>query len=86
MGYFSNGSEGAEFTAHYCEHCVNWRDLDDGRGVGCPIWDAHLLYAYELCNKKTPGKTILDMLIEPTEDGCGNRCLMFQSVEAVVMS
>lgn len=88
MGYFSNGTEGAIFTERFCERCVNWRDLDDNRGPGCPVWDAHLLYAYELCNEdENPGKVILDMLIQPTEgtapDGhayFGNRCTMFQEV------
>ncbi len=44
MGYFSNGCEGADYQTRYCERCVNYRDLHDGRGVGCPIWDAHLCY------------------------------------------
>lgn len=86
MGYFSNGTEGKIFQEAYCLRCVNWRDLDDGRGPGCPVYDTHLLFAYELCNSEEAGKTILDMLIEPIEgvaaDGIryfGNRCTMFQA-------
>lgn len=84
MGYFSNGTEGMAFQERYCFHCRNWRDLEDGRGEGCPIWDAHLLYSYELCNSETPGKVILDMLIPRTlikaSDGLpvpDNECAMF---------
>ena len=80
MGYFSNGTEGLIFQETYCERCLNWRDLDDGRGPGCPVYDSHLLYAYELCNAGDhPGKVLLDLLIKRTEVGGidGNECQMF---------
>jgi hypothetical protein len=74
MGYFSNGTEGLDFEETYCRHCVNMPEREDR---GCPVWLAHLLFAYELCNKKEdPGKVILDMLIERDGDR-GQRCMMF---------
>lgn len=80
MGYFSNGIEGAIYQDHFCERCVNWRDLDDGRGPGCPVWDAHLLYAYEECNSESNAAAMLDMLIPREEPGLnGNgQCTMFR--------
>lgn len=71
MAYFPNGTAGLSFEEFYCQHCLNKpvREDDD-----CPIWSAHLLYSYELCNEKEhPGKVILDMLIEPE----GPTCKMF---------
>jgi hypothetical protein len=64
MAYFANGTEGELYRERFCERCTNWRDLDDGRGPGCPIMDVHFMYAYELCNESEhPGKIMLDMLI-----------------------
>ena len=84
MGYFSNGTEGMIFTEMFCERCVNWRDLDDNRGPGCPIWDAHLMFAYEECNSESNAATILGMLIRRVDtlasDGLpvnDNECAMF---------
>jgi hypothetical protein len=66
MAYFSNGTEGLMYQERYCMRCQNWgRDrLTDKSGEpGCPIWDAHLLYAYEECNSESNAKYILDALI-----------------------
>jgi len=38
VGYFSNGSEGAQYQAEFCENCVH----DDHQD--CPIWALHLIY------------------------------------------
>jgi hypothetical protein len=80
MGYFSNGTEGEMFVETYCHRCVNWRDLDDGRGPGCPVWDAHLLFAYEECDSGSNAKVILDMLIPRRT--ITNECAMFVEVPA----
>src|SRR6266498_3031742 len=69
MGYFANGTEGAMFEEAFCSRCVH-SDLGPGKEIGvdppCPVWMAHMLYAYELCNEADhPGKVILDMLIPP---------------------
>ena len=70
MGYFSNGTEGAVYSDTWCSNCQHYDQ--------CPVWAAHLLYNYELCNDTGPGRAILDMLIPPTEDGLSNgQCAMF---------
>ena len=66
MAYFSSGTEGADYKARYCLRCANHRDLNDGRGAGCPIWDAHLFF-----NGDTDGaRKVLDALIP--REGLGN--------------
>lgn len=77
MGYFSNGSEGEGYQYTYCFKCVNWKK--DKFGVGCPIWDIHGTYSYELCNEKdNEGKIILDTLIPINKKTIQNeKCLMF---------
>lgn len=52
MGYFSNSSEGDGYLESYCYRCVHWKDLNDGRGPGCPVWDLHLRSNYAECSKK----------------------------------
>lgn len=69
MAYFPNGTAGLSFIELNCQHCVNWRDLGDGCGHGCPVMDVHVLFAYEECNSKSNAKTILDTLIDD-EKGC----------------
>jgi hypothetical protein len=73
MAYFPNGTAGHLFNEDQCDRCVHWKDANDGRGYGCPVFDIHLLYAYDLCNqKKHPGKVMLDTLITPDLT-----CMMF---------
>jgi len=75
MGYFSNGNEGTTYQAQFCDKCVNYRDKNDGRGPGCPIWDAHLLWNYQQEDKKE----VLDFFIP--RDGLYNaECTMFLEV------
>jgi hypothetical protein len=79
MGYFSNGTEGAIYESTFCRRCVHY-DHKLGEDKPCPVWMAHFLYAYELCNEEEhPGKVMLDMLIPREEPGLnGNgRCRMF---------
>ena len=92
MGYFANGTEGTMFEEAWCSRCVH-SDISGDREIGvdppCPIWMAHSLFSYELCNSKGKAKQILDMLI-PTEmrsasDGHGyrhNECAMFHPIDA----
>lgn len=77
MGYFANGTEGDMYEEQHCSKCVH---VD-----GCPVWDMHLLFSYELCNEtKHPGKVILDALIPLTKNGCGNeQCAMFVPVDRI---
>ncbi len=95
MGYFSNGTEGEMFEDAWCSRCVH-SDIDrPGKEYGdkdnppCPVWMAHLLWSYELCNSKDAGKEILDMLIRPVTkkasdgyDYMANECQMFQARDA----
>ena len=74
MGYFSNGTEGLAYRESFCERCINWRDLDDGRGPGCPVIDAHVVHNYDECNNTD---SILHMLIPRDESGENGECLMF---------
>ena len=77
MGYFSNGTEVLIYQEKYCFNCKNYIDKKDGRGEGCPIWDLHFLYGYELCNSKSKGKVMLDYLIPEDEEGMNKECSMF---------
>ena len=79
MGYFSNGTEGNIFIEEFCSRCVHW--TDEGADYGCPVWDAHLCYAY---GAEGDAEKILNMLIRRVEvvgsDGISiptNECLMF---------
>lgn len=72
MGYFSNGTEGVSYYEEFCSRCLH--DVNED----CPVWAAHLMFAYQECNSKSNAKTMLDMLIPQTKDGLGNgRCTMF---------
>ena len=83
MGYFANGTEALMYQEKYCFNCINYRDKNDGRGPGCPIWDLHFLYDYELCNdKENIGKIMLDVLIPMTEEGYNEKCAMFLRKES----
>jgi len=64
MAYFSNGTEGLIYQEQYCFRCEHWEQRPGEGAEGCPVWDAHLMWAYELCNEKDhPAKQMLDMLI-----------------------
>ena len=82
MAYFSNGTEGAIYQDRYCCNCVNYRDLNDGRGYGCPIWDAHLMF---LDLKKPDACAVLDHLIPREKDppGFAAQCSMFLEASTV---
>lgn len=82
MAYFSNGTEGDLYLEQYCLNCANWRDLGDGRGHGCPVWDVHLLHAYDECETGSNAEAILNTLI-PTdaETGFASECSMFLKKE-----
>jgi hypothetical protein len=67
VAYFPNGTAGIDFQQQWCMRCIH--DVDEN----CPVWGAHLMYSYELCNRKQdPGKVILDMLIPD-----GGECALF---------
>jgi len=76
MAYFSNATEILLYEETYCWKCKNFRDLKDGRGNRCPIWDLHLTYSYELANSKSKAKKMLDFLI-PYKNCEPKQCSMF---------
>lgn len=64
MAYFANGTEAMIFEEQWCRRCVHRDHEAIGEAPPCPIWMAHFMYAYELCNEEEhPGKVMLDMLI-----------------------
>lgn len=72
MGYFSNGSEGMDYEARYCNRCVHEGPPD---GPGCAVWGAHLFSNYA---ERNNDNSILHQLIPRTTDGLGNeQCRMF---------
>lgn len=93
MGYFSNGTEGMSFQSRFCFRCANYRtdEKHPERGEGCPVWDAHLLagsqhpeHAKSDHDRGEAKATamLLGVLIERTEGGLDNRCLMFLDNDA----
>ena len=72
--YFSNGSEGMDFQARWCDRCLHDKEYrDTGEGPGCAVWAVHILYNYE---DKVSG--VLDELIPRTKDRLSNEeCRMF---------
>ena len=80
MAYFPNGTSGMVYMERYCCRCKNWKDLDDGRGFGCPIWDIHMIFNYDAVGKNGNKdiKQILDTLIPTTKDKLyADKCSMF---------
>lgn len=76
MAYFPNGASGDYYMEIYCMRCQNWRDRGDGRGFGCPIWDAHTLNNYDQC-KNPATEEILEILWPSKENGYPGKCSMF---------
>ena len=69
MGYFANGTEGEYYQNEYCYGCIHWKE--DDRGLGCPVWDLHLLH-----NAEKEYKADLDMFI-PREGVFNKQCVMY---------
>jgi hypothetical protein len=75
VGIFANGTEGQLYQEKYCfegadgNYCVNFKDRDDGLGLGCPVWDMHLFY-----NGNEEWADICDYLI-PVVDGENKKCI-----------
>lgn len=68
MGYFSNGAQGMDYEAQYCDHCIHQDDP-------CVIWGLHLIHNYDECNNK---KSLLHSLIPMDKKGWNMECLMFK--------
>lgn len=77
MGYFSNATEAERYQAMYCFLCINWRDPDDGRGEGCPIWDMQLMH------NQAQSRTVMAKVINefiPRNGTDNEQCTMFVEV------
>ena len=76
MAYFSNGTEGDIFQENNCEMCSHWNEE-----TGCPVWDAHLIFAYDECDSGSNAEKILNMLIpmKQPEDIFPDKCAMFNA-------
>lgn len=83
MGYFPHGTSGMVYQEKYCERCRNWKDLDDGRGHGCPVWDMHLVHNYDQVKNKG-FKRILDSFIPMDAKRNPKQCLMFDQAEGEI--
>lgn len=72
MGYFSNGTEGMDYEAQFCDRCVHQGPED---GPGCMVWMLHFLHNYDECNNED---SMLHVLIPRSEDKLSNKqCTMF---------
>lgn len=76
MGYFSNGSDGADYQDRYCNRCIHDIKQD------CPVWMLHLAFNYEQLrqqpNQQGPTRQILSALIPERKDHLGNeQCKLF---------
>ena len=69
MGYFSNGTEGYEYEAQYCDRCVH-----NIEKFGCPVLELHRLYNYDECNNDD---SILHKAIPRDDKGENERCVFF---------
>jgi hypothetical protein len=81
MAYFPNGTSHQCYLETLCTRCRNFRDLQDGRGPGCPILDLHFQWNYEAVNDQTK-RQALNHFIPIEEDEFGHKtinadCLMF---------
>ena len=72
MGYFSNGSQGADYQAKFCDHCFHdWEN-------NCPILLLHLMWNYDAVGKNADKtKEIALETFIPTEGIENKQCLMF---------
>ena len=70
MGYFSNGTEGMDYRAKWCDRCIH--------AENCAVWDAHLFFNYDATTNRQLAEA-LDLLI-PRGPGHGiynEQCKMF---------
>ena len=74
MGYFSTGSEGADYEVHYCWRCLHRPHHDSP--AGCPVMIAHVLHNYGQ-HDKAEIEELLDLFIARNERGANKRCAMW---------
>ena len=69
MGYFSNGTEGMQYEAKYCDQCVH-----NHAEHGCPVWMMQMEHNYSECNNKD---SLLHKMIPRLESGFSGECVYF---------
>jgi len=69
MAYFSNGTEGMDYQANYCDRCVYWDNE-----WACPIWVLHERHNYDGANNKDH---FLHKLIPRDKDTTNKKCSCF---------
>ena len=67
MAYCSNGTEGCDYEAQWCDRCIHQDDP-------CAVWEAHMLLNYDECDKPD---SILHILI-PRNGIENEQCRMFR--------
>lgn len=77
MGYFPNGSAGADYEETVCSKCVHYVDIDVGT-PDCPIIEAHFEFNYKHCNWKG---SMLHWFIPRDKKGNNQQCRFFQDRE-----
>lgn len=84
MAYFPNGASSDRFMEQYCLRCTNFKDIGDGRGPGCPIWDMHTVHNYDQ-HREPSLRRILDSFIPMKESGVyADRCVMFDPLDCEI--
>lgn len=79
MAYFSNGTEGQDYEARWCDRCVH---QGGPNGPGCAVWLAHLMHNYEQ-KEGSPLEQVLATLIPVDARGFALKCKMFITAEDV---
>lgn len=69
MGYFANGTEGADYMEEYCENCVHEKEYRE-----CTVLFMHINCDYNDCGVES---NPLHKLIPRDENGNNLQCTMF---------
>ena len=78
MGYFSNGSQAADYQAKFCEHCFHDRDNS------CPVLMLHLLWNYDAVGSNADKTKEIALNTFIPRKGIENKqCLMFVPLTSV---
>lgn len=74
------------YVDQFCEHCRNFRDMNDGRGPGCPIMDLHTLWNYDAIGADADKvkNDALEHFIPSDKEGFPEECAMYLPEEGYV--
>ena len=75
MGYFSNGTEGMDYRAKFCERCIH--NMANRRGGNtCPVWYLQGLWNSGCCRDEEKDN-VLRMFIPIVDKIWNGECTMF---------